>query len=171
DVFDDGITIEDNLSLVVDYAAGASRSYTLSTHGPWEGYTVYVNGTLGRAELTVVERDAVLFDDDRRILDDPSAHPLGADADLVRPTSERLVVQRHFEPARVVPLAKGESAHGGGDELLLQDVFRGVSHDPLGRTANWVDGVRSVSVGLAGNRSLASGQPVKIDELELGVTV
>jgi len=171
DVFDEGITIEDNLSLVVDYAAGASMAYTLSAHGPWEGYTVYVNGTEGRAELTVVERGAVLFDESGRVIVDPSAHPQEPGRDDVRPTIERLIVQRHFEEARSVPIAKGSSGHGGGDELLLQDVFRGVSHDPLGRTANWVDGVRSVSVGLAGNRSLASGQPVKIDELELGVTV
>jgi len=171
DVFDEGITIEDNLSLVVDYASGASMAYTLSAHGPWEGYTVYVNGTAGRAELSVVERGAVLFDNEGRVIVDPSAHPDGAGSDLVRPTSERLIVQRHFESARVVPIAKGSSGHGGGDELLLQDVFRGVAHDPLGRTADWVDGVRSVSVGLAGNRSLESGQPVRIDELDLGVAV
>lgn len=169
DVFDEGITIEDNLSLVVDYGAGSSMSYTLSTHGPWEGYTVYVNGTLGRAELTVVERGAVLFDAEGRFIVDPSAHPLGAAADEVRPTSERLVVQRQFEPAEVVPLAKGDSGHGGGDELLLRDVFRGVTDDPLGRAANWLDGVRSMAVGLAGNRSLETGQAVRIDELALGL--
>lgn len=169
DVFDDGITIEDNLSLVVDYASGASMAYTLSAHGPWEGYTVALNGTEGRAELTVVERGAVLFDADGRVIVDPSADPVVTGGDDVRPTSERLVVQRHFEKARVVPIAKGSSGHGGGDELLLQDVFRGVSHDPLGRTANWLDGVRSVAVGLAGNRSLASGLPVAVEDLALGV--
>jgi len=171
DVFDDGITIEDNLSLVVDYASGSSMAYTLSAHGPWEGYTVALNGTEGRAELTVVERGAVLFDDAGRVIVDPSAVPEASSVGDVRPTSERLVVQRHFEKARVVPVNKGTSGHGGGDELLLQDVFRGVSHDPLGRTANWRDGVRSVAVGLAGNRSLATGMPVLVDELELGVEV
>ncbi len=40
DVFDPGITIEDNLSLVVDYARGASMSYSLNAHSPWEGYVV-----------------------------------------------------------------------------------------------------------------------------------
>jgi len=171
DVFDEGITIEDNLSLVVDYASGASMAYTLSAHGPWEGYTVYVNGTEGRAELTVVERGAVLFDDAGRVIVDPSAHPAGHSADAVRPTSERLVVQRHFEPATVVPLERGASGHGGGDELLLQDVFRGVADDPLGRAADWLDGVRSTAVGLAGNRSLETGLPVRIAELELGVSL
>ncbi len=171
DVFDEGITIEDNLSLVVDYASGASMAYTLSAHGPWEGYTVSVNGTEGRAELTVVERGAVLFDAGGRVIVDPSARPEAGGADDLRPTSERLVVQRHFERARAVPIAAGGGGHGGGDELLLQDVFRGVAHDPLGRTANWLDGVRSVAVGLAGNRSLATGLPVSVAELGLGVAV
>lgn len=171
DVFDEGITIEDNLSLVVDYASGASMAYTLSAHGPWEGYTVSVNGTEGRAELTVVERGAVLFDAGGRVIVDPSAHPEAAGEGDLRPTSECLIVQRHFERARSVPITKGASGHGGGDELLLQDVFRGVSHDPLGRTADWRDGVRSVAVGLAGNRSLATGLPVCVEELGLGVEV
>lgn len=172
DVFDAGITIEDNLSLVVDYASGASMAYTLSAHGPWEGYTVYLNGTAGRAELTVVERGAVLFGADGRVIVDPSARPeAAAGGGDLRPTSERLLVQRHFETAREVPIEKGASGHGGGDELLLQDVFRGASRDPLGRTADWLDGVRSLAVGLAGNRSLATGMPVSVDELQLGVEV
>jgi hypothetical protein len=32
-----------------------------------------------------------------------------------------------------------------------------------------VDGVRSISVGMAGNESLRTGLPVKIDDLGLGV--
>ena len=59
-MFGDGITIEDNLALVVDYANGATLSYSLNAHAPWEGYRVAVNGTLGRVELDVVERGAVL---------------------------------------------------------------------------------------------------------------
>jgi hypothetical protein len=52
--------------------------------------------------------------------------------------------------------------------MLLRDVFVGAQPDPLGRTADWTDGVRSVVVGLAGNRSLRTGQAVSIDELALG---
>ena len=59
-MFGEGITIEDNLALVVDYANGATLSYSLNAHAPWEGYRVAVNGTLGRVELDVVERGAVL---------------------------------------------------------------------------------------------------------------
>jgi predicted dehydrogenase len=169
DVFSEGITIEDNLSLVVDYASGASMSYSLNAHSPWEGYTVSVNGTEGRAELTVIERGAVLLGEDGRVLIDPSAQPEGVGSDETRPVSERLVVQKHWQRAVEVPIPEGEGGHGGGDARLLRDIFEGVGEDPLGHTASWRDGVRSVAVGLAGNRSLETGNAVLIADLELGV--
>ena len=52
--------------------------------------------------------------------------------------------------------------------MLLRDVFVGSDDDPLGRTADWTDGVRSMVVGLAGNRSLETGQAVRIGALDLG---
>ncbi|MGL3149530.1 Gfo/Idh/MocA family protein [Microbacterium sp. A82] len=168
DVFDAGITIEDNLSLVVDYAGGSTMSYSLNAHAPWEGYTVAVNGTRGRAELTVIERGSVLVDEQGRTVVDPSARPDLVRDDSARPVSERLVVQRHFETAREVPIAEAEGGHGGGDAMLLRDVFLGAQPDPLGRTADWTDGVRSMVVGLAGNRSLADERAVRISDLELG---
>ena len=168
DVFDPGITIEDNLSLVVDYASGASMTYSLNAHSPWEGYSVTVNGTSGRAELSVVERGAVLLDEDRHVVVDPSARPDLVGAGDARPVGERLVVQRHFEAAREIAIPSGTGGHGGGDVLLLQDVFAGGASDPLGRAASWRDGARAVIVGLAGNRSLESGQAVRIADLDLG---
>jgi len=171
DVFGPGITIEDNLSLVVDYARGASMTYSLNAHAPWEGYTVAVNGTRGRAELTVVERGAVLLDQDGNAVIDPSARPGGVAADDARPVSERLILQKHFERSVEIPILAGSGGHGGGDERLLDDVFVGVGRDPLGHAADWIDGARSVSVGLAGNRSLATGQAVAIEELGLDALV
>ncbi|WP_193598253.1 Gfo/Idh/MocA family protein [Microbacterium sp. YJN-G] len=168
DVFDPGITIEDNLSLVVDYARGATMSYSLNAHSPWEGYTVAVNGTKGRAELTVVERGSVLVDEQGRTVIDPSARPDLVVDDVVRPVAERLLVQRHFETAVEVPIPVAEGGHGGGDAMLLRDVFVGAEQDELGRTADWTDGVRSMAVGLAGNRSLAEGTAIRIADLDLG---
>jgi predicted dehydrogenase len=168
DVFDPGITIEDNLSLVVDYARGASMSYSLNAHSPWEGYTVAVNGTAGRAELRVVERGAVLLDELGRVVVDPSARPDLVIEEGSRPTSETLTLQRHFAAAEEIAIPEGVGGHGGGDAVLLRDVFRGVGEDPLGHTASWIDGVRAVVVGLAGNRSLASGTAVRVADLELG---
>jgi hypothetical protein len=149
----------------VDYDRGATLSYALNAHSPWEGYRIAVNGTEGRAELEVVERTAVLVDAGGKVVVDPSAQPQSAS----RAGGERLTVQRHWEAAADVPIEEGEGGHGGGDAMLLADVFRGPGDDWLERPSNWVDGVRSISVGMAGNESLRSGLPVKIAELGLGV--
>ncbi|CAM3413220.1 Gfo/Idh/MocA family protein [Occultella aeris] len=171
DVFAPGITIEDNLAVIVDYRRGATLTYSLNAHAPWEGYRVTVNGTKGRAELQVVERGAVLIDADGRSIVDPSAKPdVGAGDDL-RPRGDHLIVQKHWQEAYEYQIPEGVGGHGGGDAILLRDVFDGSGDDPLGRRAGYLDGVRAVSVGIAGNISLVSGGPVLIDELYLGVDV
>lgn len=164
DVFGDGITIEDNLALVVDYSGGATLSYSLNAHAPWEGYRVAVNGTLGRVELDVVERGAVLDGEGLHPVLDPSAAD-GRTAAPLRPEGERLLLQRHWEEPVEIPLDAGAGGHGGGDALLLADVFVGPGEDPLGRPATWRDGIRSIAVGIAGNRSLETGLPVRTAEL------
>ncbi|MET1155333.1 Gfo/Idh/MocA family oxidoreductase [Arthrobacter sp.] len=168
DVFTDGITIEDNLALIVDYAGGPTLNYSLNAHSPWEGYRVAVNGTEGRAELEVVERAAVRSSTDKKTVVDPSATPV-EEEDAVRRNGERLIVQRHWEPAYEVPIVNGQGGHGGGDTLLLSDLFNGAGEDALGRPSGYVDGVRSIAVGIAGNESLRSSAPVLIDDLNLGV--
>ncbi|MGN6326449.1 Gfo/Idh/MocA family protein [Pseudolysinimonas sp.] len=163
DVFGPGITIEDNLALVVDYQRGATMSYSLNAHSPWEGYRVAINGTRGRAELEVVERAAVTADESGVL--DPSASP---DSTAPRRRGEHLTVQTHWQEPREIEIPRGESAHGGGDALLLRDVFFGPAPDPLGRPSGYLDGVRSIAVGIAGNRSLATGLPVAVASLDLG---
>lgn len=167
DVFTSGITIEDNLALVVDYQRGPTLAYSLNAHSPWEGYRVAVNGTEGRAELEVVERAAVSGSSDTKNVVDPSATPVN-ETDQVRRNGERLIVQRHWETAYEVPIENGEGAHGGGDRLLLSDLFNGPGNDPLGRPSGYVDGLSAVAVGIAGNESLKTSMPVTISDLELG---
>ena len=100
------------------------------------------------------------------------ATALDSGADVIvekpsRPAGENLVVQSQFGTARDVPIARGTGGHGGGDAQLLVDVFVGGAADPLGRAADWRDGLRSVAVGIAGNRSLTTGQAVTIEQLGL----
>jgi predicted dehydrogenase len=167
DVFSGPISIEDTTSLLVDYAGGPSMSYSLVAYSPWEGYKVSITGTEGRAELEVVERAAVLTDGS--IVLDPSFTPDDGGANDSRSVSEKLVVQRHWGPARTVSIESGEGGHGGGDALLMSDIFIGPSDDSLGRPATWRDGIRSIAVGIAGNMSLETGLPVTIADLDLGI--
>jgi predicted dehydrogenase len=149
----------------VDYDRGATLSYSLNAHAPWEGYRIYVNGDEGRAELEVVERAAVLIDAQGNLVVDPSADAESS----ARSGGERLTLQRHWESAQEVKIEEGSGAHGGGDALLLADIFRGPGDDWLERPADWLDGIRAIAVGMAGNESLRTGSPVKITDLELGV--
>ena len=164
-VFGPGVTTEDNLAVIVDYERGATLTYALNAHSPWEGYRIAINGTEGRAELEVVERAAVLVGSDGNVVLDPSALPESSS----RTGGQRLTLQRHWEAAQDVPIEEGEGGHGGGDALLLSDVFRGPGDDWLERPSNWVDGVRSIAVGMAGNESLRTGQAITIADLGLGV--
>jgi predicted dehydrogenase len=166
DVFGQGVTTEDNLAVIVDYARDVTLNYALNAHSPWEGYRVAVNGDEGRAELEVVERAAVLTDAEGRAVIDPSASAVESSS---RTGGERLTLQRHWDVAQDVKIEEGAGAHGGGDALLLADIFRGPGDDWLERPADWLDGIRAIAVGMAGNESLRTGLPVKITDLDLGV--
>ncbi|MGP9682292.1 Gfo/Idh/MocA family protein [Brachybacterium sp. AOP3-A1-3] len=164
-VFDAGITTEDNLTAIVDYVGGPVLTYALSAHSPWEGYRVAINGTAGRAELEVIERaEVIVEEEDGHAHVDPSAVAVTAPDAGVRERGERLVVQKHFEPAREVAIPEGVGGHGGGDALLLRDVFVGPAQDELGRPSDHRDGLRAISVGICGNESLATGLPIDVRE-------
>jgi predicted dehydrogenase len=173
DVFDSGITIEDSLSLLVDYAGGTTMTYSLTAFSPWEGYRVAFNGTEGRLELDVVERgwvrSAADQHDGKAVVDPSAVHDSTTADNEVRPVSQRVTLQRLWQPAELIAIPAGVGGHGGGDAMLLDDVFRGAGEDPLGRAAGYLDGVRSVIVGISGNRSLAEGRPV--DTAEFGLAL
>ncbi|WP_188190500.1 Gfo/Idh/MocA family protein [Nonomuraea sp. SYSU D8015] len=182
DVFGEGVNIDDNMSVLVRYANRAILTYSLHAHAPWEGYRVAFNGTAGRLELDVVEREWT----PPHAAIDPSAaskeHAAGSsERRTVRPesgssrdqrgpserdhqTQERLTLRRHWSKPEEVPIETGAGGHGGGDRLLLNDVFRGPDDDPLARQAGYRDGIRSVLTGVAANLSAASGAPVHLTD-------
>ena len=59
-----------------------------------------------------------------------------------------------------------EGGHGGGDPVMLDDVF--LENPPLDefhRAADYRDGIKSILTGIAANKSIASGLPVNVDSL------
>ncbi|MEW9547401.1 Gfo/Idh/MocA family protein [Nonomuraea sp. NPDC050783] len=154
DVFGEGIDIDDNMSVLVRYANRAMLTYSLHAHAPWEGYRIAFNGTAGRLELDVVEREWT----PPHAAVDPSA----AAKEHATGSSERLLLRRHWREPEEIPIETGAGGHGGGDRLLLNDVFRGPDDDPLGRQAGYRDGIRSVLTGVAATMSAASGAPVRL---------
>jgi predicted dehydrogenase len=148
------VTIDDTMSVLVRYANRAVMTYSLTAYSPFEGYRVVFNGTRGRIELEVCERP---WTPPQAAIDPTSAskeHGTGA--------WERLVLHRHWQEPEEIPIEQGAGGHGGGDRLLLDDVFRGPSDDPLGRPAGYRDGIRSVLVGVAATRSASTGAAVRL---------
>jgi hypothetical protein len=66
-------------------------------------------------------------------------------------------------------LPRSGGSHGGGDDLLLADIFGPEAPDPLNRKADYSDGVWAASIGIAANLSMERGGPVEIAELGLGL--
>ena len=148
-------------------AVTSSSAGSVSGATAREWYRVAVNGTLGRAELEVIERARISVDADGKVVVDPSAM---ADQVGARDKGERLTVQKHFEAAVEVEIPEGTGGHGGGDALLLSDVFNGPGEDPLGRPSDYIDGLRAITVGICGNESLATGRAVSPADLGLDLT-
>jgi predicted dehydrogenase len=139
-VFDPEIDIYDTMGALVSYRGGALMTYSLNAYCAYEGMRAAVNGATGRAEIEVIEtRDA---DQD--------------EIAIYRP--------RHAQPERVIGVPR-TAGHGGGDERMLEHLFRGAAEDPLGHAAGSLDGAYSILVGVAANRSVAAGGWVRIDEL------
>ena len=151
-VFSDDISIEDTMNVLVKYKNGVQMSYSLTSYMPWEGFNVAINGTGGRIEYTALEKPYVNAGGDKN--DEGAA------------TFHRIRVCPMFGKAYEAETEKKEGGHGGGDPALLDDIFlENPPYDPFHRAADFRDGIKSALVGIAANKSIASGQPVHPDDL------
>ncbi len=160
-VFSHGISIEDNMGVMVRYKRNTIFTYSLNAHCPWEGYRVMFNGTRGRLEFNVIENSYV--SGDKEDFNQPGMRELANDKKNLVP---EIIFQEHFGKPREITYEIGnKGGHGGADVRLLEDVFVGAGDDPLGHAAGYVDGAKSILIGIAGNKSIASGMPVNVDTL------
>ncbi len=143
-VFAPDIDIYDTVSASVLYRGGAVMSYSLNAHALYEGFRLVVNGTEGRIEATCRHGSVGAYAG-RELYD---LKLLNRDEELID---------------IVVPCHGG--AHGGGDERLLRMLLRPPEDDPLGQMAGTSAGAASALIGIAANRSIATGATVRIDEL------
>ncbi len=150
-VFGDGISIEDTMSVVVRYKNKAMLTYSLNAYMPWEGYRIAFNGTAGRIEMEIVEKSYV--------------NAGGEKADEGALEGKRITVYPMFGKPYEVQVEEREGGHGGGDPVLLNDLFGETEEDPFHRAADHTDGARSILTGIAANQSIRTGLPVKVDQL------
>jgi len=151
-VFSDGITIEDTMNVLVRYKSGVQMSYSLYTYAPWEGYRIAINGTKGRIEVN--HQEASYINAGTGSLTEGMS------------SSEQIILLPLFQKPVVVEIPPSEGGHGGGDPVMLDEIFGGKAFpDPFHRAANHIDGARSILTGIAANESFRTGLPVKVDSL------
>ncbi|WP_028548343.1 Gfo/Idh/MocA family protein [Paenibacillus sp. UNC451MF] len=143
-IFDSEIDIEDTYAAVIKYDKGAILSYSVNFSLPYEGYRLAINGTKGRIETQEVMSKRASYHVPEQTID---YFPLFGGKETIH----------------VVPRAGG---HGGGDPLLLEDLFLGA--DPLRAydiMAGAEAGAYSVLTGEAIWKSAQSGVPIRITDL------
>lgn len=141
------------MSVIVRYQNSAVLTYSLTAYAPWEGFRVSFNGTGGRLEMEVVENSYVNS---------------GGDQSLEGSLESRTITLRKlFEKPVDVEIPTSVGAHGGGDEVLLADLFgeQGADIDQDMRAATHVDGALSILTGICANKSMASGQVVNVRDV------
>ncbi len=155
-VFSPDIDIEDTMHVVVGYRNGMTMSYSLHSFMPWEGYVVAFNGTKGRLEHSCQEKIYINGD--------------GTVPGELVPDGTKIRVFPHFRAAYEVEIRQSSGGHGGGDPVLLNDLFgTNVPADTLKRAADQRAGAWSILTGIAANHSIEKRRPVRIDELVHGL--
>ncbi|OBT41383.1 hypothetical protein VE00_08189 [Pseudogymnoascus sp. WSF 3629] len=150
-VFGDGINIEDTMGVIVKYQSGAMLTYNLVAYSPLEGFRVCFNGSKGRLEVNVIEKSYVNG---------------GGDRDMEGAVDEiEITVHPLFGESYKVPIDQGQGGHGGGDPVLLNDLFGQPAPDRFNRAASHIDGAMSILTGIAANQSIRTGQAVQVDGL------
>ena len=171
-VFGDNITAEDTMSVTARYRNGVILSYSLLAYCPWEGYRAAITGDRGRIEVEAIEAVGRTFaaGQEERLPGGESAlrQPTGGASHSPLPDfgGKRIwVFPMHGAPCNV-EVPEGVGGHGGGDRVMLEQIFHpDPPDDPFARAASHIDGAASILLGIAANHSIATGQPIEVDDL------
>jgi len=141
------IDIEDTMNVMVNYDTGATLSYSLNAFNAWEGYHIAFNGTKGRLEHTIVEQ---------------IGGNTGKEGSAASEGVKTRVIPMRGAPKDYEPWT-GEGSHGGGDKVMLDDIFLpNPPHDKYLRASDERGGAASILVGISADKCFETGEPVKI---------
>ncbi|MFH0991111.1 MAG: Gfo/Idh/MocA family oxidoreductase [bacterium] len=142
-VWKEDIDIFDKMAVQIKYTNDVQVSYSLTAYSPYEGYRIAFNGTEGRMEVWIHERQPWPMDpyDEIRVTD-------------------------NFGKTELIQISNTEEGHGGGDVRLKEKIFKDPSMpDPLNQAAGLREGAMAVLIGIAARNSIDSGKPVSISQL------
>ena len=142
-VWSEEIDVYDKMAAQIRYANGVQVSYSCTTYSPYEGYRIAFNGTRGRLEAWVKERQ-----------------PWQAE------NYDEIRVTDNFGQTELIQIPHGGGGHGGGDTRLKDRIFKDPTlPDPYRQSAGSRDGAMSILVGIAARESAKTGEPIKIGSL------
>lgn len=155
-VFRPDITIEDTMNVLVRYDNNVTLCYSLNAFNSWEGYFVVFNGTKGRIEHKAEESVYISGD--------------GSVPGAIKKEGTYIRIYPLRAPAYQVDVWTGQGGHGGGDQVLLDDIFNpNPQPDKYLRAADQRGGACSILIGIAANECFRTGKPVEIAELVPGL--
>ncbi len=159
-VFGDNITVEDTMSVTARYRNDVILTYSLIAYSPWEGYKVAITGDKGRLELDLIESVGKQF-----VAGEEQTVKVERE-DVAKFGGKELRVYPMFGRPYIVEIPEAVGGHGGGDAVMLEQIFSPTPPaDPFNRAASHLDGAASILLGIAANTSMATGQPVNVDDL------
>jgi len=142
-VWKEDIDIYDKMAVQIRYVNKVQVSYSLTTYSPYEGCRIAFNGTKGRLDFWMHEKQPWPIEN-----------------------YDEIQVTDNFGKAEFIKLPRIEGDHFGGDSLMKEKIFRNPSApDPFEQAANVRDGAMSVLIGVAARKSIDSGRSVRITEL------
>jgi predicted dehydrogenase len=140
-VWKEDIDIFDKMAVQIKYANNVQVSYSLTTYSPYEGYRIAFNGTKGRLEAWIKEKQPW------------QEEPF-----------DEIQLTTNFGKREIFRIPNNEAGHGGGDVRLRKQVFI-PGEDPWRQAAGSRDGTMSVLIGVAARNSIDSGKPIKVGDL------
>lgn len=141
-VWREDIDIFDKMAVQIKYANHVQVSYSLTAYSPYEGYRIAFNGTKGRIDAWIKEKQPWA--------EDPH---------------DEIQVTTNFGKREIIRIPNNEAGHGGGDSRLRKDIFNPGGKDVYRQAASSRDGAMAILIGVAARNSIDSGKPVKIEDL------
>lgn len=159
-VFGKHVTVEDTMSVTARYRNQTLLTYSLVAYSPWEGYRVAITGDQGRLEIELVEQVGKQFvagQEESLRRDEEAEAAFGGKHIRVFPM---------FGKPYTVEIPEGIGGHGGGDAVMLEQIFASnPPADPFARAASHIDGGASIMMGIAANHAMVTGNMVRVDDL------
>lgn len=145
-VFSPDIDIEDTMSVTVKYSKGTILTYSLIAYSPYEGWKISINGTNGRIEGEEFH----------------SGHKIKEPFQYIKVFNRKNEVITY-------EIERSQGGHWGADERLQRMLFIGAQSDPLGHMADSRAGAMSIIIGISANKSITTGNPVRVKDLLGGI--